>query len=232
MNRSLLVVIPAFNEEKMIRSVIGKIPKRIKNHALTTVVIDDGSMDNTSKNVLQTQAILIRHLINRGLGGALGTGFAFAKSNNFDIMVTIDADGQHDPSMIKTIIEPIIENNADVVIGSRMFDYSGMPMIRRFVNGVSNVVTYILFGVWTTDSQSGFRAFSKKAIQKIHIQTQRMEVSSEIFKEIKENGLKKEEIQIPAIYTAYSLRKGQQISNAPNVFLKLLLTRFRAVLDY
>ena len=189
-------------------------------------MIDDGSVDNTYKIAKKIHVKVLKHLLNRGLGAALATGFEYAKKHKYEIVVTFDADGQHKASDIKRIIVPIIEGKGDVVIGSRVLEYRQMPILRRLINLLSNLATYILFGIWTTDSQSGLRAFSSKALKLIKLKSERMEVSSEIFKEIGRNKLRLKEIPIKPIYTQYSLNKGQRISNATNVIWKLFINKF------
>lgn len=221
----LTIIIPAFNEQKTLPGVLKLIPKKIKHVSkIQIVVIDDGSVDLTSK-VAVNRAFVVRHIINRGLGAAITTGFRIAKKNKSDCAVTIDADGQHDPKYIPLFVDKVINEKFDVVVGSRLLSKknSGMPLTRKFVNRMANIITWIITGFWTTDSQSGFRAFSKKAIENINLTTQRMEVSSEVFREIKKNNFKYCEVPIKSIYTDYSLKKGQSIFNAPNVFFKLLI---------
>lgn len=223
-----LIVIPAYNEEQMIARVIRDIPKKIKGAGkIQIVVIDDGSTDGTGSQAAKEGVKVLRHLINRGLGASLATGFSYALRKRVDIMVTFDADGQHRGKDIARLIQPIINEKADVVIGSRWKSRSMMPLTRQLVNWLSNIYTLVLFGIWTSDSQSGLRAFSKKALAKIQLRTQRMEVSSEIFKEIKRNKLTLAEVAIPAIYTPYSISKGQRIINASTVIWKLFLRHIR-----
>lgn len=224
----LMVAIPAFNESKTIQEVIKKIPKRLPSiKSVKIVVIDDGSSDKTSFVSSKYKVRIVRHIINRGLGAALKTAFTIAKSSYTDILVTIDADGQHDPENIRRLIAPIINKRADVVIGSRLKKNKHMPVERKIINYCANVATFFLTGIWSSDSQSGFRAFSRNAINKINLITQRMEVSSEIFGQVKKNKLRLKEVSINPIYTEYSLKKGQSITNAPNVFYKLLIRIFR-----
>ncbi|MFA6529105.1 MAG: glycosyltransferase family 2 protein, partial [Candidatus Gracilibacteria bacterium] len=167
----------------------------------------------------------VRHSLNRGLGGALGTGLKLAVSMKWPIMVTFDADGQHDVNDIEKVCVPILQGKADVVIGSRMKNSIGMPFHRRILNFLGNLVTYAFFGIWCSDTQSGLRAFSLDAGKRIQIRTNRMEVSSEIIREIKVRGLKMVEVPIKAIYTDYSLSKGQSLYTGIKTFLKLLLHR-------
>jgi glycosyltransferase involved in cell wall biosynthesis len=217
----MLVIIPAFNEEKVIGSVVGECKSWVKRADI--LVVDDGSSDKTGEKALKSGAMVVKHVLNRGLGGAIGTGIKFARDNNYELAITIDADGQHDPKEIKSFVEPIKRKKADVVIGTRMKNRFQVPIDRRIIITLSNLLTFVFFGFWTSDSLSGFRGFSKKALSKINIRTQRMEVSNELFSEIGKHNLKYKEIPIRVKYTEYSRSKGQTNLNAINVLFKLLL---------
>lgn len=222
----LVIVIPAYNEERVIGRVLDSLPKRLVGISkIVAVVVNDGSSDRTEREVKKRSVKLINHIINRGLGAALGTGLEYAKGANADVVVTFDADGQHDPKDIAKVIQPILSKKADFVIGSRTKD-KGMPPLRKIVNWGGNIVTYLMFGILTSDSQSGLRALSKKAVTKMKIQMNRMEVASEFIKEAAQNRLRIREVPIKAIYTDYSRVKGQQISNSFNIFIKLILDSF------
>ncbi|MCL4338813.1 glycosyltransferase family 2 protein [Patescibacteria group bacterium] len=224
----LLIGIPAYNEEKMIGVVISSLPKRLTGvDKVDIVVVDDGSEDRTGEIAQSKRVTVLRHIINRGLGGALKTIFAFALERNYDILVTFDADGQHESKYISDVIKPILSQKSDVVIGTRWKSKAHVPFSRRLINQLANVITFILYHVWTSDSQSGFRAFNKNSINKIKLQTDGMEVSSEFFKEIKSNNLRFSEISIIPVYSDYSLEKGQRLSNAPSVMINLLLRLLR-----
>jgi glycosyltransferase involved in cell wall biosynthesis len=219
---NLVVVIPAYNEEKNISRVI----KGAKKYTDRVIVIDDGSKDKTFQAACQNGAIVYRHLINRGLGGALGTGIKAALLEKADIIATLDADGQHNPAEIPKLLNPIVKGRADVVIGSRFLKKQDIPFFRRIGNYFFNLATFFLFGVWTTDSQSGMRALNKKAAEKLDIYTSGMEVSSEIFKEIKFHKLRLKEVPIKAIYTPYSLSKGQGFKVGLRTLRKLITLKF------
>jgi hypothetical protein len=141
--------------------------------------------------------------------------------------VTFDADGQHDPDDIARLLEPIAKGEADVVIGSRMLEPTGMPYPRRLANWTASIVTYLLFRGWTTDSQSGLRAFSSQAAARIQIMTSGMEVSSEIIGETVKKRLKRTEVPVQAIYTDYSLSKGQNFTVGLQTLRKLVLAKAR-----
>ncbi len=213
-------MIPAFNEESTLPEVLERVTPMVDE----VVVVDDGSKDGTSQVALAGHAILVRHVINRGLGATLGTGFAAALARGGEAIICLDADGQHDPEDIPRFVAAIREG-ADVVIGSRLLDPRGMPKKRQIANWVGNLVTLVLFGAWVTDSQSGYRGFRREALQKIEIRTNRMEVSSEIIAESRRHKLKLVEIPIKAIYTEYSLSKGQSFAVGLKTLAKLVLRR-------
>ncbi len=228
--KSLCIILPAYNEAKAIGPVMQKLQNFVKKEndlVIEIVVIDDGSTDQTFQICQTFNVTVLHHIINRGLGGALATGIEYAKMHNFDFALTMDSDGQHDINDLPKAIKLLINNDADVVIGSRMMGQKGMPKDRLIINFTSNVFTYILFGFWTTDSQSGFRGFNRKALGFINVKTQGMEVSSELFTEIKKHNLKLLEVPISVIYTEYSRNKGQSNLNSLNVVVKLLLRKFR-----
>lgn len=223
MNKNnISIIIPAYNEEKS----LGKVISDLKKHGYPKIiVVDDGSKDRTYEIAKKAKVDVYRHFLNRGLGGALGTGIEAAIRKKAEYMVTFDADGQHDPKDIARVVKPLASGNADAVVGSRLINPEGMPLIRRIGNLGLNVITWALFGVWTTDSQSGLRAFTLKAAKRLQIKTNRMEVSSEIIKEIGRNRLKFAEVPIKAIYTDYSLEKGQSAWNGIRILLKLILKK-------
>lgn len=224
----LAILIPAYNEENTLAQVIKTLPTSIAGISkIDTIIIDDGSADRTFFIAKKMGTKVLSHWFNRGLGAALGTGFEYIKNHEYDCLITFDADGQHNPSDIETVIKPIVEHKADVCVGSRFLTYKGhMPWYRRIGLTGMNIITFMLFWVWTTDSQSGLRAFSRKAIEKIQIKANKMEVSSEFFYEINNKNLKYTEVPIQAIYSDYSLKKGQKNINAFSILAKLIYRRF------
>jgi glycosyltransferase involved in cell wall biosynthesis len=216
-----VAVIPAYNEA----TVIGEVLQRTKPFVDEIIVVNDGSRDRTCEMANAHGVSVYSHCVNRGLGAALGTGFAAAIQCGADVVVTLDADGQHDPAEIPRFVEAI-ENGAEVVIGSRMLTgLQGMPLRRKLATVAGNVITRVLFGARVTDSQSGFRAFTRHAIETIEIKTNRMEVSSELIHEAHTKGLIIHEVPITAIYTDYSLSKGQNFFVGLKTAAKLVLRR-------
>lgn len=221
----LAVVIPTCNEARTIGGVLqGILDLRLEGGPPEIIVVDDGSTDRTGAIARATGVIVVTHLINRGLGGALGTGIAAALRRGADVIVTVDADGQHAPADIAAVIEPIRGDQADAVIGSRMIGAGKMPWARRMANRLANLVTLLLFGLRTTDSQSGLRAFSRRAASLLRITANTYEVSSEICGEIGRHRLRLAEVPIRSIYTEYSLSKGQGFVTGLKTLFRLLFT--------
>jgi glycosyltransferase involved in cell wall biosynthesis len=152
----------------------------------------------------------LRHKINRGKGAATKTGIEAAKLLGADIIVTMDGDGQHDPKDIEKLIDPILKKNCDVVLGSRLVNPKGMPKHKIVANHIGNFFTWYLFGLWVTDSQSGFRAYSRHAAEVINTKADRYEYDSEVIREIYVYKLKFTEIPIAVRYTEYSMGKFQK----------------------
>ncbi|MBI4281328.1 glycosyltransferase family 2 protein [Candidatus Uhrbacteria bacterium] len=217
-----IVVIPAYNEAKTIGAVLDAVRPFVDR----IVVVDDGGMDATADIARASGAMIYRHVVNRGLGASLGTGIAAALRGGADIIVTMDGDGQHRAEDIPSLVAPIAERRADVVLGVRTRDRAHMPITRRVANICANILTWILFGVWTSDSQSGFRAFARHAAEQLDIKGDRMEVSSEILSETKRLGLRFAEVPIAPIYTAYSLSKGQGFREGLRTIERLFIRRF------
>jgi len=206
----VIVIIPAFNEGRQIGKTIADLSPVVKKENI--LVVDDGSSDNTCEQAKQNGVHVIRHIVNRGAGAATKTGMDYALNQlNADVVVTFDADGQHYPEDIPQLIKPVAEEGVDVVIGSRFisWDHIAVPRSRRAGNYLANLFTFVFSGVWSTDSQSGFKAFSRQALEKIQIKSNTFEFCSEIFLEIKKHNLKFKEVPIKIKYSQYSLSKGQ-----------------------
>lgn len=217
----LAIVIPAFNEEQSIKDVLLSLPKKIKGiNKIISIVVDDGSEDQTYDIAKDFSTYTVNHMVNLGVGAATTTGIEVAKKLNADLVVTIDADGQHNPKDIEKILQPILNKKSDVVIGTRMLNVKGMPLLKIFGNWTMNVMTLLIFHKWSTDSQSGMKAFNKKALSKMLFHSMGYEICSEIIGEVKRNKLKLKEIPIEVIYSDYSKMKGQSFINAVNIFTR------------
>ena len=229
----IVVVIPAYNEEK----IVGQVVRAALKESSLVIVVDDGSTDKTGQIAQEAGAKIYRHIINLGLGSTLATGLMAARKYHPEIVITMDADGQHRAEDIPLLIKPLEDLRADFVVGSRFLGKSfskrdeSVPVIRWFYNWFANLFTLFLFGIKTTDSQSGLRAFNSLSLEKINLQSREMEVSSEFFKEIKNNHLRLAEVPIKGIYTEYSsskpdTSKTQNLSTGIKTFFNLILHKF------
>jgi glycosyltransferase involved in cell wall biosynthesis len=216
------VVVPAYNEERTILDVIAGLRGAGFQRIL---VVDDGSTDDTALLARLAGVEVITHVLNRGLGAALGTGIRAALLDGAEVIATCDGDGQHAPADVRRALEPVLHGEADVVLGSRLLGGGHMPWQRVLANRIANVCTRALFGIWTTDSQCGLRVFSRKAAERLDLECDGMEVSSEIAGEIARNRLRCAEVPITSIYTTYSLSKGQSLRVGLRTLAKLLLRK-------
>jgi UDP-N-acetylglucosamine---dolichyl-phosphate N-acetylglucosaminyltransferase len=220
-----IIVIPAYNEERTIADVVRGAVK----FADRVIVVDDGSRDESAKLAKDAGAVVVRHAVNRGVGAALGTGIEAAIRLGADSVVTMDADGQHLAEDAGKVFERLAQGDVEFVIGSRLKkgDQPGnMPFHRVVFNTIGNALTYFLFGVWVTDSQSGLRGLSGKAAHTIELRTNGMESLSEFLKEMKDKHWRMAEVPIKAIYTDYSMSKGQNFFVGVKVAIKLIFRRF------
>lgn len=191
-----VVCIPAFNAESQIKDVI----KKSQNYVDKVIVCDDGSSDETYANAKSSGALVLQHKANLGKGAALKTLFIKAKELGADIVITIDGDGQFLPEEIPKLIEPIKKNNFDIVIGNRFLDKHEMPVYRKAGNKILDKFTKLAANLPFEDTQSGFRSYSKNAIEKISFFTNGFGVDSEILVDAVNKELKVTEENITVIY--------------------------------
>ena len=225
--KKIALVIPAYNEVGVIAAVLAGIQTTFKDqpYDYQIIVIDDGSRDATATKAAEAGALVIKHILNTGSGGATATGLSFARQSSFDLVATLDADGQHDPEDVLKGIEMMLNSDYDLLIGSRLIDNEGMSNAKILGNKGLSFITYILFGTRVTDSQSGLRIFSKRALVELKWKTSGYEYCSEMLWRAKQNSLKIGEFPIRTIYTDYSKAKGQNNWNAFNIIKALLRTR-------
>ncbi len=218
---NIWIVVPAYNEAEVITGVIREIRSAGYQNIL---VVDDGSRDATQLIARNNGVIALRHRINRGKGAATKTGIEAAKLFGADIIVTLDGDGQHDPRDIKLLIKPIINNHCDVALGSRLMRPEGMPWYKILHNKIGNVLVWYFYGLYVTDSQSGFRAYSRHAAETINTRTDRYEYDSEVIREIYLYRLQYQEIPIRVRYTDYSMGKlhKQNLINGIKTFYRMI----------
>ena len=160
-----IAVVPALNESASIQSVIAEV--RAFDPEFEVVVVDDGSTDATAELAAEAGAHVVRLPFNLGIGGAVQTGYQFARDHGFDLAVQVDGDGQHDPGQIPLLLGPLLDGSADMVVGTRFAGEGGYraPLARRLGIGVFARVVSLVVGQRVTDTTSGFRACNRKAIQ-------------------------------------------------------------------
>ncbi|MCH7969345.1 MAG: glycosyltransferase [Thaumarchaeota archaeon] len=189
--------IPAYNEEKNIASVISKLSK----FGYSIIVCDDGSDDQTNQIAEKMGALVITHKKNLGYGAAIGSLFFKAKDMGLDVLVTMDADGQHRPKDVKAVLDPILNEEADIVIGSRfLVENKEMPSYRKTGIKMITKLANTALDKQITDSQSGFRGYNKKVLSAISPSESGMGVSNEILIKASKQGFKIDEAPIKVSY--------------------------------
>jgi glycosyltransferase involved in cell wall biosynthesis len=219
----LWVVVAAYNEESRIAKTLSGLQA---NDYRNVVVVDDGSQDRTSEVALQSGLWVLRHIVNLGQGAALQTGICFALEHGATTIVTFDADGQHDPSQITSLVTPLQQGLADVVLGSRFLGRAeNIPWTRTLLLKGGVLFTRLFSSIKVTDTHNGFRAFSRAAALKFKIQQNRMAHASEILDQIHTLGLRFVEVPVTIRYTDDTLAKGQSSWNALKIIAELILGR-------
>lgn len=221
------LIVPAYNEAQMIGSVVKGLRKVFADTKYQTqiVVVNDGSTDDTAHQAELAGAHVIRHIINTGSGGATATGLSYAYSNGFDIAATLDADGQHDPKDVLKGVQTLEKSDVDLLIGSRVISSHQMSLLKKVGNKGLSFITFALFGINVTDSQSGLRVFSTRALRELRWKTSGYEFCSEMLWRARQIKLNIDEFPIKAIYTEYSVSKGQNNWNGFNIVKVLLRQR-------
>lgn len=220
-HKKTVVVLPVYNEGPVIRQVITSLLKIVT----TIIVVDDGSAVPVIEQLHDLPLVLLQHRVNLGQGAALQTGLAYARKLNADIVITFDADGQHNEEDIKSLIAPIIINEADVVLGSRFLpdSVSRVPITKRSILQFARIINFLFSGVLLTDAHNGLRALNNVALAKITLTENRMAHASEFLFEIKKHKLRYKEIPVHIRYTDYSIQKGQKARDSIKVLFDLLL---------
>jgi len=214
----IIAAIPSYNEERFIGSVVLQTRKYVDK----VLVIDDGSSDATADVASAAGATVYKHDCNRGKGAAIRTAFMKAREEEADVLVLIDGDGQHNPREITLLAQPVIEGRADVVVGSRFLGGNTRPPFyrrlgQRFLTLVSNAGSRTAI----TDSQSGFRAFSSRALRSLRLSENGFAVDSEIQFALRQSDLSVMEVPIQALYPEKAKRN--PVVHGVNVLGRLLV---------
>jgi glycosyltransferase involved in cell wall biosynthesis len=192
----ICVLFPAYNEEKTIAGLV----RDVKKHASGVIVVDDGSSDKTSDEAASAGAHVIINEKNMGKGASLKKGFEYVSSSGYEAVITMDADRQHDFREIPFFIKKMEETGADIVLGTRMGNHKGMPVIRMFTNFTTSLIVSILSGSRVTDSQTGFRLIKTRVLKEVELETSNYETESEMLIKAGRKNFAIEEIPIKTIY--------------------------------
>ena len=220
------VILPAYNEETRIRPVIEELAER----GYKMVIVNDGSSDNTLDVIKESQKkypdniFIYSHIINRGVGVAMQTGFDAVLRYNPKYVVNMDSDGQHSVDDLDNVLEPLITGKAQAVIGVRPL--KDMPLSRNIANAIMNLLTRIFYKVDVSDSQTGFRAITREALDKIEINARGYLISSEFIREVNDNNIQFAEVPIETIYTPETQKKGTNIKVAFKILIQMIKHQF------
>lgn len=196
MSGGIAIVIPAYDEEKNIQNVLTKIPDNVLGYNVRPIVIVDGTTDRTNEIVKANEHAVTSHLINRGQGDSLRTGFEIALEEGVDIVVTMDADGQHRPDELERLIKPLVDGEADYVMGSRFLgSYADRGGARHLGIIIFSRLISFLTGIRITDATNGFRAIWARDIAKLKLQEDRFN-APELIIEAAKKGLRIKEVPV------------------------------------
>lgn len=223
MNRDVCVIIPVYNEGKVIRQVVNKMLRKFEN----VVCVDDGSRDDSADEIARTKATLVKHPINLGQGAALQTGIDYALMNeSVKYFVTYDADGQHELKDVLAMLVAIKKQKVDIILGSRFLGKAeNITALKRFILKLAILFTNKTSGVRLTDAHNGLRVFNRNVASKLNITMPDFSHASEIIDRIAQHEFSYAEEPITILYTDYSRAKGQSVINAVNIGFDMLLHR-------
>ena len=190
------MLIPAYKETGR----IGDVVRRVRQYVPDVVVVDDGSGDATSDEAREAGAVVLLHETNRGKGASLATGYAYARSKEFAWVITLDADGQHDPADIPRFVEAYVRTGIPVLVGNRMGDSATMPRIRRWTNDFMSALLSREMGQYVPDTQCGYRLYRMDVLPFLVTQSMRFAAESESLLHVAARGLTIGPVPISTIY--------------------------------
>ncbi len=215
-----LVVVPAYNEMPQ----VVEFAKELLGYRYDVLFVDDGSTDGTFQALKELGANVVRHESNKGKGEALKTGFHYALEKDYDAVITMDADGQHDPKYIPVFLKEL--RRYDIVLGSRrkFMNLRNMPFDRYMVNRITSTIVSLLSGKLIEDPQSGFRGISRNVLSSLSFETSRYDFETEFLVKSLRYGFKLTHVSIPVIYGSERshINKLKDTFRAIRLYLKLV----------
>ena len=221
--KKLLVVIPAYNEQEAIRGVLTRVPREVLGHEVDALVVVDGATDATEAVAIELNFPVATHVVNCGGGDALRTGFEIARLENVDIVVNMDADGQHQPEEIERLISPIVKGGADFVVGSRFLGhYEERGSIRHIGVVLFSWLVSLLTRTKVTDCTNGFRAFRVNDLQKLNLREEQFH-TTELILEAAKKKLRYQEVPVSVLRRATGESKKPKRLRYPLGVLRVII---------
>jgi cellulose synthase/poly-beta-1,6-N-acetylglucosamine synthase-like glycosyltransferase len=224
----ILIVVPAYDEEGGIQGVLRRVPDEVLGHEVKTVVVDDGSNDATAEIARAEGVPVVTHVVNRGQGDALRTGFAIARAERSQVVVNLDADGQYKPEELDRLVKPVVEGEADFVLGSRFMGYYQEAGSARHVGVVffSRMIS-LLTGVRVSDCTNGYRAIRVSELHKLNLREDRFN-ANEIILEALKHKLRFEQVPVAMMSRAAGeTKKPPKLAYPLGVFRVIISTWLR-----
>jgi hypothetical protein len=224
----ILIIVPAYDEEGGIRDVLRRIPDAVLGHEVKTVVVDDGSKDATAAIAREEGVPVVTHVVNRGQGDALRTGFAIAQAEQSEIVINLDADGQYKPEELDRLVKPIIEGEADFVLGSRFMGvYEEAGSVRHIGVVFFSRLISLLTGVKVSDCTNGYRAIRVSELHKLNLREDRFNANEIILEGLK-NKLRFEQVPVSMMSRAAGeTKKPPKLAYPLGVFRVIISTWLR-----
>lgn len=222
-NNSVKVIIPVYNEAKVIRGVVNAALNKFD----AVICVDDGSLDHSTSEIARTDAVLVKHPINLGQGAALQTGIEYALQDpEAQYFVTYDADGQHSLEDVELMLQTIKTEKVDIILGSRFLGVAeNITWLKRLILKLAVLFTNKTSGIQLTDAHNGLRVFNRKVAEQLDITMPDFSHASEIIERIASKKFSYKEVPVTILYTDYSRKKGQSILNAVNISFDVLVRK-------
>ncbi len=219
----IYILVPVFNEEKKIKSVVSELQKVFKN----IIVVNDGSSDASQEILESLDVTVLNHSINLGQGAAISTGFKYIQDlNNAEAVVTFDADGQHSIEDAKAFAKEIILCDEEIIFGSRFIrNKANIPFIKKIVLSIVVMFTNRLSRINLSDAHNGLKAIKKDSLKKIDITIDGFGFESQIIHQVSKKNITYKEMPTNTIYTSYSKNKGQKLINGLIILEDLFKSR-------